>query len=196
VADWNTIRLQEDTVPFQVAVLRRGSSFASKVKAEVDQMLQDGVISDVKQPTNWCPGMVVVTKRNSKIRICVDYTKLNTWVKCEKHALPHVNQILGQLSGAKYFSKLDAKSGFWHIKLSRESRLLTTFVTPLGRFCFSRLHFSICSAPEFFQRRMSQRLSGLSAVVCEMDDVLVFGSTEQDHKNAGVNCCASYKNVG
>jgi len=78
-------------------------------------MLQDGVVSEVKQPSDWCVGMVVVPKRNSKILLCVDYIKLNVWVKREKHPLPHVDQVLGQLCGAKYFSKLDAKSGFWKI---------------------------------------------------------------------------------
>jgi len=57
-------------------------------------MLQDVVISEVKQPTDWCTRLVVVPKRISKIRIWVDYTKLNTWVKREKHLLPHVDQVL------------------------------------------------------------------------------------------------------
>ena len=59
--------------------------------------------------------------------------------------------------------------------------MLTTFITPFRHFCFNRLLFGICSAPEFFQHRMSKMLSNLSGVVCEMDDVLVFGSSEQEH---------------
>jgi len=60
--------------------------------------------------------MMVVPKQTSKIRICVAGTKPNAWVKREKHPLLHVEQLLDQLSGAKYFFKLDAKSGFWQIK--------------------------------------------------------------------------------
>jgi len=131
-----SIRLQNDAVLFQVAVPRRVAlSQFSKVKAELDQMHQDGVIAEVEQPTGCCDGMVVVPKRNSKIRICLDYTKLNTWVKREKHPLPHVNQVHGQLSGPQYFSKFDAKSGFWEMKLPRNSCLLTRLITPMGHFC-------------------------------------------------------------
>ena len=106
---------------------------------------------------------------------------MNASVKREKHRLPHVDQVLGQLSCAKFFSKLDAKSGFWQIKLSRDSCLLTIFITPFGHFCFNHLPFGICSAPKFFQRRMSPMLLGLSGVVCEMGDILVFGLSEQEH---------------
>ena len=65
--------------------------------------------------------MVVVPKNNSKVRICVDLTQLNKGVCHERHILPSVEQTLSQLQGAKVFSKLDANSGFWQIKLSSQS---------------------------------------------------------------------------
>ena len=110
--------------------------------------------------------MVVVTKSQGKVRICVDLTKLNQSVCRERHILPSVDQSLAQISGAKVFSKLDANSGFWQIELSKESALLTTFITPFGRFCFNRLPFGITSAPEHFQKRMSEILTNLDGVVC------------------------------
>ena len=92
-----------------------------------------------------------------------------------------VEQTLAQLAGARVFSKLDTNSGFWQIPLSRESALLTTFITPFGRYCFHRLPFGITSAPEHFQRRMSDILNGLDGVVCMMDDVLIHRQTVQEH---------------
>ncbi len=80
------------------------------------------------------------------------------------------------------FSKLDANSGFWQIPLSQSSRLLTTFVTPMGRYCFNKLPFGISSAPEHFQRRMNEILTGLPGVLCQMDDMLVFGKDQADHE--------------
>lgn len=144
-------------------------------------MEQLGVIARVEQPTDWCAGMVVVPKPNGKVRICVDLTKLNRSVRRERHPLPSVDQVLAQLSGATVFSKLDANSGFWQVPLSPDSALLTTFITPFGRFCFHRLPFGISSAPEIFQRLMSQMLAGLPGTVCMMDDVLVYGATQQEH---------------
>ena len=125
--------------------------------------------------------MVVVPKGNNKVRICVDLTKLNKNVHRERHILPSVEQTLAQLKGAKTFTKLDANSDFWQIKLSEKSALLTTFITPVGRFCFNRLPFGITSAPEFYQKRMSHILSGLPGVVCMIDDILVFGQSQQEH---------------
>ena len=120
-------------------------------------------------------------KGNGKIRICVDLTHLNKSVRRERHPLPAVEQSLAQLAGAQVFSTLDANSGFWQIPLDRESALLTTFITPFGRYCFHRLPFGITSAPEHFQRRMSDILNDLEGVVCMMDDVLVHGRTAEEH---------------
>ena len=79
------------------------------------------------------------------------------------------------------FSKLDANSGFWQIPLTPNSRPLTTFLTPFGRYCFNKLPFGISSAPELFQRRMNQILEGLEGVLCLMDDVLIFGKDKEQH---------------
>ena len=139
------------------------------------------IISRVEQPTQWCAGMVAIAKKNGKLRICVDLKHLNEAVQREVHPLPKVDETLAQLSGATIFSKLDANSGFWQIPLSEESRPLTTFMSPFGRYWFNKLPFGISSAPELFQKRMSTILRGLEGVVCQMDDVLVFGHTTAEH---------------
>ncbi|XP_055915467.1 uncharacterized protein K02A2.6-like [Eupeodes corollae] len=95
--------------------------------------------------------------------------------------MPSVEHTLGQLTGAKIFSKLDANSGFWQIKLTEESKLLTTFITPFGRFCYNRLPFGITSAPEHYQKRMSSIVRGLEGILCQMDDILVWGSSVNEH---------------
>ena len=92
-----------------------------------------------------------------------------------------MEETLAQLAGAKVFSKLDANSGFWQIPLEEESRLLTTFLTPFGRFCFNKLPFGICSASEHFQKQMSRLLEGLEGVVCQVDDVLVHAPDQKSH---------------
>ena len=120
-------------------------------------------------------------KKNGDIRICVDLKALNESVLREVYPIPKVDETLAQLTGATVFSKLDANSGFWQIPLADSSRLLTTFITPFGWYCFNKLPFGISSAPELFQKRMGQILEGLDGVLCQMDDVLVFGSNQQEH---------------
>ena len=85
------------------------------------------------------------------------------------------------LASARYFSRLDVNSGFWQIKLSKRSKPLTTFITPLGRYCFDVLLFGISSGSGKFQKCMSQILKGLNGVECNIDDVLDHGATQEEH---------------
>jgi len=116
-----------------------------KVKSQVETMLEQGVISPVTAPTEWCAGIVPVLKLNGKVLICVDLTEPNKAVQRKFHPMPFVDK-----RNSKIFSKPDANSGFWQIPLDEESRLLTTFVTPFGRYCFNSLPFGISSTPKIF----------------------------------------------
>ncbi|UYV77006.1 hypothetical protein LAZ67_14002793 [Cordylochernes scorpioides] len=137
------------------------------VKEQLDEMTRLGVIETVEEPTEWCVGMVAVSKPGGKIRICVDLTKLNQYIRRENYPLPATEHILGQLENACYFSKLDANSGFWQFGLAKESQKLTTFITPFSRFFFKRIPFGITSAPEIFQRKMTQLLGKIEGVSSE-----------------------------
>ena len=161
------IALKDDAKPFTINVTRRVAlPLMDKTKKELRRMEDAGLIVRVEQPTDWCAPMVVVPKKDD-VRMCVDLTKLNESVRRERHEMPSVEYTLGQLSDARIFSKLDANSGFWQVPLADESALLTTFITPFGRFCFKRLPFGISSAPEHFQRRMSAILEGIDGVLCK-----------------------------
>ena len=105
--------------------------------------------------------MVAIPKKNGAIRICVDLRPLNKSDCQEVYPLPKMDDLLTQMTGTKIFTKVDANSGFWQIPLSQESRLLKTFLTPMGRYCFNKLPFSITSAPKLFQRCMSKLLKGI-----------------------------------
>ena len=152
-------------------------------------MEEMGVISKVSEPTPWCAGMVAVPKKNSGgMRICVDLKALNESVLREVYPIPTVDEALAQCSGAKVFSKLDANSGFWQIPLAPESRPLTTFITPFGRYCFNKLPFGISSATELFQKRMNKILEGIEGVICLVDDVLIYGKTQAEHDERVRQC--------
>ena len=176
------ITLKEGANPYALAVPRRVPiPLLPQVKQELENMEKTGVIFRVDQSTDWCAGMVVVPKPNGKIRICVDLSRLNESVKRENFPLPAIDQSLGLLSGAKYFSKIDLNFGFWQTKLSNESKLLTTFITPFGRIAFNRLVMGLSSSSEYFQKRMTQLVDSIDGVICQTDDILVFGRTETEH---------------
>nr|XP_023665577.1 uncharacterized protein K02A2.6-like [Paramormyrops kingsleyae] len=176
------IHLREGAEPYAAYTARRVPlPLMSKVTAELQRMEDHGVVKRVTQPTDWCAPMVPVMKPNGTVRICVGLNKLNDNIKRERYILPTTEEILAKLAGASVFTSLDAASGFWQIPLSDDSSLLTTFITPVGRYCFQRLPFGISIAPEIFQRKMHELLGDLDGVAVYMDDVIVYGQDETEH---------------
>jgi predicted aspartyl protease len=178
------IELEQDAQPYAISSPRRiALPLLPKVKEALEQMVDQGVIRqlDPNEPSKWCAGMVVVPKPNGSVRICVDLSELNKSVVRPRYMLPTVDYTLAQLKGAKIFTKLDANAGFHQVKLAERSQLLTSFLTPFGRFCFTRLPFGISSGPEYFTDRMTKILLGTKAH-CQMDDVLVASSDVQEHE--------------
>ena len=177
------IDIDTNAKPYVQSVPRRVPvPLLKKVESELHEMIQNDIIEPVDYATDWVSPIVVVPKANKEdIRICVDFTKLNSSVKREIYSMPSVEETLSKISEGKVFSKLDAKSGFHQIELDETSSELTTFVTPFGRYKYKRLPYGICSAPEYFQKKMDTILHGLQGVVCHMDDILVFGSDKAEH---------------
>ncbi|UYV78302.1 K02A2.6-like, partial [Cordylochernes scorpioides] len=191
------IKLKEGAKPFSIPVPRRVPlPLMPKLKEQLDAMVAQEVIEPVDEPTEWCAPIVLSGKPNGKIRICVDLSRLNLSVERKLHPLPVLEHELAQLNGAKIFSRLDANSGFWQIKLSEESQTLTTFITPFGRYKFKRLPFGISSAPEHFQKRISAILRGVNGVICHMDDILIFAKRKEEHDETLREVLRRLKNSG
>ena len=158
------------------------AAIRERLKETLDEMEATGVIRKVDQPTEWVNSLVVTEKpKSKKLRICLDPRPLNTAI-CRKHfQLPTLEDITTRLTGARVFSKLDANHGYWQIPLSESSQLLTTFHSPFGCYCFKRMPFGIKSAQEVFQKRMSQLLGDLPGVETDIDDILVWGTSQEEH---------------
>ena len=124
---------------------------------------------------------MVEKPKTKKLRICLDPRNLNKAIQREHFQLPTLEDITTRMSGAQVFSKLDANHGYWQIPLSPESQLLTTFSSPFGRYCFLRMPFGITSAQEIFQKRISQLLGDLPGVETDIDDILIWGKTKEEH---------------
>ena len=123
--------------------------------------------------------MVVVLKKNGDLRICLDPKDLNKSIQREHYPLPTIEDVATRLYGAKLFTILDVRNGFWHVVLDESSSFLTTFHTPFGGYRWKRMPFGICSAPEAFQHRMQELIEGLHGIEVIADDftVVSFGDT-------------------
>ena len=166
------IRLDPSVDPVQHAPRRVQVALRSKLQSTLEDMVLQEVLAPVTEPTPWISSMVVVPKRNGKLRICLDPKNLNVAVQREHYPLPTIEDIATRLHGAKV---LDVRSGFWHICLDDASSRLTTFNTPFGRFRWKRMPFGISCAPEVFQRKMHELIEGIAGVEVVADDFAVIG---------------------
>ena len=175
------IKLKDGTVPHQTYTPRHiPLPLLEKVITELNKMEQLGVIKKIDKPTDWCHPIVIVSKPNGDIRLCIDLTKLNAGVERELYPLESIEETLGKLGDECVFmSKVDANSGYWQVPLSEESQELTTFITPIGRFCCTRGPYGLSSMQEIFGKKMDVVIEGLQGVVKSTDDFMVYGKTKE-----------------
>ena len=115
-------------------------------KSELDNLEQQGVIRKVTQYTDWVNSIVLVTRKNNTIRGCLDPRQLNKNIVTSKHFKRRLDDILPEMTNAKYVTVVDTNRCYWHISLSEESQLFTTLNTPWEKYCFKRLPFGLtCS---------------------------------------------------
>lgn len=174
------IKLDPTVEPVVHAPRRIPVSLRERVKNELQRMEQIGVIVKQNEPTEWVNSMVTVIKPG-KIRICIDPKDLNRAIKREHFPIKTVDEVVSNMTGAKVFSKLDATSGFWQVRLDEDSSRLCTFNTPFGRYRFTRLPFGIKSAPEVYQKAMSQMVEDIEGAEAIMDDILIWGVDQAEH---------------
>ena len=138
------------------------------------------MIEAVTEPTEWVSSMVAAKKKDGSIRLCIDPVHLNKALLRPHHPMKTIDDILGNMSNAKVFSILDAKTSFWQIPLDEQSSLLTTFITPNGRYKFLRMPYGITSGSEVFQRSMEHLFVNQPCEII-VDDILVYGKNAEEH---------------
>ena len=191
------IKLKSDAKQYNVTTARRiPIPLLGKVEKELKRMKDNGVIEEVTEPTEWLSPIVPVLKPSGDVRICVDLKKLSHSVERERYVIPTFDEIVHQLRGSSVFSKLDAASGFWQIPLDPETAKLTTFITLFRKYFMNRLPFGISSAPEIFQRTMTELLCGIDGVICYFDDILYHTSTMDKHEMLVSRVFKRLKEVG
>ena len=123
-------------------------------------------------------------KKDSTLRFCIDFRKLNEVTVKDAHPLPRIDDTLEALKGAKIFSTLDLKSGYWQVSIKEDHKSKTAFRTSSGQLHeLNRLPFGLCNAPATFSRLADTVLSRLSWEVClyYLDDIIVFSKDWEEH---------------
>ena len=150
-------------------------------KAELERLTKEGIITEVKEHTEWINSIVPVMKSNSSLKLCLDLKDLNKAIERNQCYSRIIDDILPGLAKSKYKILKDATSGYWRIVLHLASSLLTMFNTPWGKYRWLRLPFGLKIASDVFQEILDRVLRLLEGVHGIADDILTHGETEIQH---------------
>ncbi|PIK59033.1 hypothetical protein BSL78_04060 [Apostichopus japonicus] len=175
------IELTSNAEPVVKPARRTPDALKQPLREELDRLLDLGILREVREPTDWVNDIVLVTKPNGSLRLCLDPRELNKFIKRPHYYAKTLDDILPELRNTKIFSTLDLRSGYWNIPLDTSSQTLTTFSTIYGRFCFTRLPFGLISSQDIFQQDLDGILGGIANVFCIKDDILIAAETQEQH---------------
>jgi len=137
------------------------------------------IITPVTEPTEWCAPIIFTPKKNSDhIRMCVDLSHLNKYVLRERYQPQTPAQAVADIAAAdaQVFTILEALKGYHQCLLDETSQLLTTSITPFGRFKNLRAPYGLSSISEHYNRHMADAFTGLQDFRRIVDDIVIYDS--------------------
>lgn len=187
-----------DETPIKVRHRRIPPAMYDDVRQYLDELLAAKQIRPSSSP--WSFPMVLVKKRdNSSLRLCVDYRLLNAVCVRDSFSLPRLDETLDALVGAKWFSKLDLRSGYYQISVYEPHKERTAFSAgPLGFYEWNSMPMGTVNATATFQRLMQQCLGNMHLKECVvfLDDILVYSSDLQSHLQRLINVFQRLRDCG
>ncbi|WVZ58909.1 hypothetical protein U9M48_009128 [Paspalum notatum var. saurae] len=181
------VEFKIDLIPGMAPISRRPYRMVpdelKELKTQLQEQLDKGFIRPSSSPWG-CPALFVEKKDQGGKRLCVDYRPLNAVTIKNKYPLPHIDILFDQLVGAKVFSKIDLRSGYYQIKIREEDIPKTAFSTRYGLYEYLVMSFGLTNAPAFFMYMMnSVFMNELDKfVVVFIDDILVYSKNEEEHE--------------
>ena len=145
-------------------------------------MLAKGYIRRSFSP--WAFPLFLVDKKDGSKRMCVDYRELNVVTIKNKHTLPRIEDLFDLLRGARVFSKIDLRSGYFQLRIHPEDIPKTTFTCKYRLYEYTVMSFGLTNAPAFFMHLMNKVFMDYLDVfvVIFIDDILIFSKSEAEHE--------------
>ena len=177
------IELRDDVkvIPKKVTTTKQTPTHLQADAAkDIAMFLENGVIErvPVDEVTDWISPAFFVPKPKGGVRLVTDFTKLNLYTKRPVHPFPCATDIARAIPAtAKYFCKLDAIQGYHQIPLDKDSRKLTTFLLPNGKFRYARGPMGLRSTNDCWCQRSDEAVAGLPGVAKIVDDILIWAPT-------------------
>jgi hypothetical protein len=152
-----------------------------EIEKQVKELLQAGLI--IASTSLFAPLVLLVQKKDGTWHFCVDYKRTNSITIKNKFPRTLIDEILDELNGAKYFTKLDFKYGFHQVKMNIADEFKTIFKTHHSHYQFRVMPFGLTNAPVTFQYTMNSVLEPYlrKFVLVFMDDILIYNKSLEDH---------------
>jgi hypothetical protein len=176
------IDLIPGTAPIAKRPYRMAPTELTELKLQITDLQQKGYIHPISSP--WGAPVLFVSKKDGSMRMCIDYRSLNEVTIKNKYPLPRIDDLFDQLQGAKYFSKIDLRSGYHQLRIKEAYIQKTAFVTRYGQYEFTVMPFGLTNAPASFMNLMNKLfMEELDKfVVVFIDDILIYSKNREDHK--------------
>ena len=156
------------------------------MRKQLDVYLSAGQIEPARSP--YGAGVLFAQKKDGTKRLYIDYRALNKITLKYKYPIPRIDELLDNMAGAQYFTKLDLQQGYHQIRVKPEHVQRTAFQTKFGSFQFRVMPFGLTNAPATFQRTMNNLLADCRAFAnVYIDDIVIFFA----HAAGASRACAS-----
>ncbi|GKT13279.1 hypothetical protein ADUPG1_010240 [Aduncisulcus paluster] len=167
----------EGDVPMKQQIYPIPFALQEFARKEIDELLKRKHIVPTKSGN---PAPTIVVKNHEKLRMVIDFRKLNEKVQTDTFPIPLQADLFQRLQKAKYFSQIDLKNGYHNIAMAKGSEKLSAFAVPWGVYEWRVMPFGIKTAPSHFQRVMERLFGHLEGCVCYLDDLLIMAETKED----------------
>ena len=153
-----------------------------ELKTQLEELLNKGFICPSTSP--WEALVLFVKKKDDTLRLCIDYRKLNRVTMKNKYPLPRIDDLFDQLNDAKYFSKIDLRTGYHQLRIREEDVPKTTFRMRYGHYEFIVMPFGLTNAPATFMDLMNKVFRAYLDlfVIVFVDDILIYSRSLEEHK--------------
>ena len=153
-------------------------SEADFVRTRLDELEQDGIIRKSSSP--WAAPAFFKVKPDGDRRLLIDYRKLNEVTIKDSYPMPNIDKLLGRLHGARYFTSLDFKSGYWQVPVAPQDIPKTAFITQFGTYECPVMPQGLSNAPATFQRLMDELFRDTPRTMVYIDDILIYGASQDE----------------